>query len=176
MPNQPIKQINIYISDSFNARAFESDRPWAAISIASTPNDFPSLQTENRVGLLQLAFEDIRCDSDRCWDAILFDSTLADRIVNFIRELPQEVESLLVHCGAGISRSPAVAQILCQVSGTDTSLLEQHYAPNPEVLPILRWAFVGNFPTYIKFVYAAFFRGYDNEGVPRLFYVNQTLV
>jgi hypothetical protein len=46
------------VQSARNAEFFRSDHPWVAISVSST-DQFPMLDGENRVGLLQLVFEDI---------------------------------------------------------------------------------------------------------------------
>jgi predicted protein tyrosine phosphatase len=45
---------------------------------------------------------------------ILFDENMARAIITFIKELPENVNSIVVHCYAGISRSAAVAKFLCE--------------------------------------------------------------
>jgi predicted protein tyrosine phosphatase len=45
---------------------------------------------------------------------ILFDENMARKVIKFIKELPSNVNSIVVHCYAGISRSAAVAKFLCE--------------------------------------------------------------
>lgn len=165
--------IDIYISDFVSAQSYKSYQPWAAIQIAATP-EFAPMLTENRVGLLQLVFEDIRHISDIHTDygkSIVFDANIAKQVLVFVQNLPRKVQTLLVQCGAGISRSAAIAQSLCEATGTDISLFKKYYSSNPGVLSLMRKTLAGQFPTDIKFKYKAYFRGYY-DGVPRLFHTD----
>jgi predicted protein tyrosine phosphatase len=45
---------------------------------------------------------------------ILFDENMARKVITFISSLPSNVNSIVVHCYAGISRSAAVAKFLCE--------------------------------------------------------------
>jgi predicted protein tyrosine phosphatase len=93
-----------------NAEFFQSDRPWAAIQI-SHQDDFPTLHSENRVGLLRLVFE----DTEEADTPESFNSALATEILDFVEKMWDQVEVFLVHCQVGLSRSPAVAAALCRI-------------------------------------------------------------
>ncbi len=93
-----------------NAEFFRSERPWAAIQI-SARDDFPVLDAENRVGLLRLVFEDIE-DPDT---PTSFTTALAAEILAFVEQMWNQVDVFLVHCEAGLSRSPAVAAALSRI-------------------------------------------------------------
>jgi predicted protein tyrosine phosphatase len=93
-----------------NAEFFRSDRPWAAIQI-SHADVFPTLNEQNRVGLLRLIFEDTtEPDTPQS-----FNPALATEILDFVENMWGRVEVFLVHCEVGLSRSPAVAAALCQI-------------------------------------------------------------
>lgn len=95
-----------------HAKDFKWSGPWAAISVSTEPGDFPPIQTENRVGLLRLRFWDIANprlqDIDRLADK-LFSREQAEAILKFVDDHWPHVECFMVHCEAGISRSPAIA-------------------------------------------------------------------
>lgn len=63
--------------------------------------------TENQFckGVLTLLFDDIVTDVD---GAVLFDDDMADQIISFIEKYRKSVDTLLVHCYTGQSRSRAV--------------------------------------------------------------------
>lgn len=104
------KFIDIQVRSRPDAKKFFCDLPWAAISISTDPSNFPELQTENRVGLLRLSF----WDSDGYTISYeeteyLFNKNYADQIIDFVDEMFPKIETLLVHCEMGVSRSPAIA-------------------------------------------------------------------
>lgn len=104
------------------AREYESDLPWAAISIVSAVGGNPILHTKNRVGLLNMAFEDIEFPTPTTPPELIFDTAKAQQILDFVAEMWPKVECFLVHCHAGMSRSPAVAAAIEHIyhgSGAD---------------------------------------------------------
>lgn len=113
------------VRSAYNAELFRCDRPWAAISI-STLGDFPVLSEDNREGLLQLVFADTadpaRPDS--------FTASLATELLDFVANVWDRIEVLLVHCEAGMSRSPAVAAALCRIYYGDDGPWGEHDFPN----------------------------------------------
>lgn len=89
----------------------------AMISIRS-----PRLEVLLRPGwkhLLILEFNDID-KKFHPWK--LFDKNQAQQVIDFVESLPDEVDSLMVHCEAGISRSAAVALFI-----------RDYYAPQLEL-------------------------------------------
>jgi predicted protein tyrosine phosphatase len=103
-------QKRFVVRSARNAEFFHSERPWAAIQISSR-DDFPVLDAENRVGLLRLIFEDTE-EPDK---PASFTAALAAEILAFVGQMWGQVEVFLIHCEAGLSRSPAVAAALCQI-------------------------------------------------------------
>ena len=113
------------VRSAYNAELFRCDRPWAAISI-TTVGDFPVLSEENRQGLLQLAFADT-ADPDRT-DS--FSASLATELLDFVTEVWGQVEVLLIHCEAGMSRSPGVAAALSRIYYGDDGPWFEYDFPN----------------------------------------------
>lgn len=115
-----------------NAEFFRCGRPWAAISI-STLGDFPVLSEHNRVGLLRLVFADTlelgKPDS--------FTSSLAVKILDFVEQMWDEAEVFLIHCEAGLSRSPAVAAALSRIYYNDDGPWFELDFPNGLVYQLL---------------------------------------
>lgn len=115
-----------------NAEFFRSDRPWAAISISSG-HEFPLLSEDNRVGLLRLVFEDItQPDTPES-----FTPAQAAEILDFVASVWDKVDVFLIHCDAGLSRSPAVAAALSRIYyGDDGQWFELDF-PNRLVYDLL---------------------------------------
>ena len=126
----------IVVLGRIDAEAFEYSYPWACISIASTPDDFPNISKDNRTGLLQLAFADIVHPTE---GFILFHDDQAHDILDFVTHKWDSIDTLMVHCHAGISRSAAVAAAIARLKWEDESeFVEEPYDPNPRVYRILR--------------------------------------
>ena len=75
-------------------------------STAADPRCAIPVEGEN---ILKLCFDDAVEDPDRT--LVLFDAGIADEIVRFIRKIDPS-RLLFVNCGAGISRSGAVGEVL----------------------------------------------------------------
>jgi predicted protein tyrosine phosphatase len=128
----------IIVQSANKARHFESTVPWACISIASEEDEWPDISEANRVGLLQLAFADMRFPDEASQNK-MFCEEHAHKILSFVKEVWDRVEVLLVHCEAGMCRSPAVAAAISRIYfGEDKPFfLPNLYEPNPAVYRIL---------------------------------------
>lgn len=114
------------------AEQFKSDVPWAAISITTEP-PWPDLSEENRVGLLQLEFLDAEfVRPTHKWGAgfHIFDEDDAIQLLDFVKEMWPQVECFMVHCAAGISRSPAVAAAIEKIYYGDDQYWFNTRTPN----------------------------------------------
>ena len=120
------------VRSAYNAELFRCDRPWAAISI-TTEGDFPTLSAENREGVLQLVFADT-ADPDRT-DS--FTVSHAAELLDFVEEVWDRVEVLLIHCEAGMSRSPDVAAALSRIYYGDDGPWFEYDFPNRLVYRLL---------------------------------------
>jgi predicted protein tyrosine phosphatase len=114
----------VVLSRAF-AKVFKSDESWAVISITDAGTPFPALNQANRVGLLQLEFWDTDFKRTGCFTA---DQAL--EILNFAKDMVPKIETLMIHCAAGVSRSPAVAAALYKLMGEDDSYYFERYIPN----------------------------------------------
>lgn len=99
------RPVRLHVLSREEAEHYEPREVEACISIgdpAATPADLsPAF-----VAVLRLAFNDIVADpapSD-----VLFGPEHAGEIIQFVERWPQ-VDRIVVHCGAGVSRSPGVA-------------------------------------------------------------------
>ena len=116
---------------------------YAVISIQdSHTGGFGMKFAENQFckGVLTLYFDDIVTEVD---GAILFDDEMADKIIDFIDGIKREVDTLLVHCYAGQSRSRAVGAFAVEMLGGDNSkYFEDGSSPNMYVYDVLESAWV----------------------------------
>lgn len=121
------KIIDIQVLPKSLAANFKSNVPWAAISISSDPEFFATLQEENRMGLLQLCFLDVNSINPSS-----FKADQANQIIDFTFYMLPRIECLLVHCEAGVSRSPAIAAaISVMLWGENTDRIYfKNYTPN----------------------------------------------
>jgi len=127
-----VERKHFEVRSAHNAELFRCDRPWAAISI-TTVGDCPVLSEDNREGLLQLAFADT-ADPE---GADSFTSSLATEVLDFVEQVWDRIEVLLIHCEAGLSRSPGVAAALSRIYYGDDGLWFEYDFPNSLVYQLL---------------------------------------
>ena len=94
----------------------EPARPnWAVISISDVSHG-PANLREGWHSVLRLQFYDRE-------EAVLglrtFDDDMADTVLWFLRSIEDEVDGVLVHCLAGVSRSAGIAKYIADVYGLD---------------------------------------------------------
>lgn len=114
-------------------RDFTYDQPWACISIGTELGDWPKINKCQLVALLQVAFFDLDSIPEAytgSTEIVLFNEDHARQIWEFVESVWDRVELLVVHCLAGVSRSPAVAAAIAKVKYFDDSLYFQQYIPN----------------------------------------------
>lgn len=131
--------MNIIVKNKGSARNFtpsEDCKSWAAISVSSKPDAWPDLNQDKLVDWLKLSFDDI--DYFVGENYVLFDETYADKILNFV-EKNKHVDTLLVHCEAGISRSPAIAAAISKIylGYKEDQIYFDKYSPNMLVYNVL---------------------------------------
>jgi predicted protein tyrosine phosphatase len=131
--NDPLRK-QILVKSAIEAQYFTSPVPWACISITSTSIAWPRISDADRIGLLQLAFADIRYP-EYTSDSNYFNSDHAGCIQDFLGHVWNDIDLLMVHCEAGTSRSPAVAAAISrQYYGDDGGFLIPHlFRPNMHV-------------------------------------------
>jgi predicted protein tyrosine phosphatase len=106
------------------ARSYEPSGTEICISITD-PNADLVVLSPRFADVLRLSFTDIAGPSPYAWDR-LFSADDARRILQFVGA-HTEARRLVVHCTAGLSRSPAVALALAELWGHDCADLEQRY-------------------------------------------------
>jgi len=84
---------------------------------------------------LCLNFADVTANTDPS----AFSQDIAVRIANYIKNLPESVDTLFVCCDSGESRSTAMAASILRYNGRDDMTVWQnpHYHPNPLVYQLL---------------------------------------
>ena len=106
-----------------NAEAYEPEGTEICISISDP--DLPVAHlSEKFAAVLRLAFFDLLAPVTG--QSIVFGAEHAQAIVRFVEAWPQ-ADRIVVHCGAGLSRSPGVALGLCDRAGWPTDRLERSY-------------------------------------------------
>lgn len=110
---------------------------YAVISIQDTHTDgFGVTFTENQYckDVLTLKFDDIIRPVE---GAQIFNEEMAEQIIRFIRKNKDDVDTLLIHCYAGQSRSRAVGAFVLWLFGGDNSEYFRKYDPNQYVYDML---------------------------------------
>lgn len=126
----------ILVLPRIDAQRFTYDKPWACISISDSSCDEASIRDGNRVDILKLEFDDIQRIKSG-YKRINFDQ--AKSIIEFTDKLWDEIDLLLIHCNAGISRSPACALVISERHQPEhAQLFEKLYSPNDFVVRMLR--------------------------------------
>ena len=141
--------MNIFVYSRGAVEAVEPHEvPHAIISITSSPDDVARLKTNHLCrGILRLSFLDADVPSDQALEAQLFSRVHAAQIWEFVRKHRPEVERLVVHCDAGISRSPGVAAAIAKaLTGDDTEFFGRRYRPNMRVYRTLLEAYEDSAP------------------------------
>jgi predicted protein tyrosine phosphatase len=109
-----------------NAECRTPDARWALISL-NEPDAWDGLAriAPGWHSVLQLSFHDVTPESHGL-DALItfFSEEDARQVVDFVRRVAQEVDGILVHCRAGVSRSAAVAK---WISGEYRIPFDRHY-------------------------------------------------
>ena len=109
------------------AQDFTYDKPWACISIGTEPGDWPKINMCQRIDILQIAFADLSKPEK---DMILFNEKHAKQIWDFVDKVWDKIDVLMVHCMAGVCRSPAVAAAIAKVKYGDDFMYFDLYLPN----------------------------------------------
>jgi predicted protein tyrosine phosphatase len=113
--------------------------PHVIISITSSPDDVAPLRPNKMCqGVLRLSFPDAEEPSNLYAEADLFSREHARKIWTFTQQHLTQIERIIVHCDAGVSRSSAVAGALARVlNNNDSEFFGGRYRPNRRVYRIL---------------------------------------
>jgi predicted protein tyrosine phosphatase len=106
-----------------NAECYEPRGREICISI-SDPDAQPARVSPRFAAVLRLNFDDVTERGEP--SDILFAEDHAREIRDFLESWPS-AERVMIHCNAGVSRSPGVALGLCDVRGWATAELERSH-------------------------------------------------
>ncbi|MDD4312104.1 MAG: hypothetical protein PHW41_06445 [Eubacteriales bacterium] len=111
----------------------------ALISIMDHKRDCVERYPAQRV--IRLCFDD--ADDRSFWQNLMTEEQ-ADAICWFVLRYAREIDTLLIHCTAGASRSPAVAAGILAGLRQDEGIIRNNpnYHPNPLVYRLVYEAFV----------------------------------
>ena len=128
---------NVVFTGRDQAEASAAWAHWAVISISGLN---PANLKEGWHSVLRLEFDDIDVEEE---PYILFNESQAEQISNVVTEAfdSHEVEGILIHCQAGISRSAAVAKWIAERYGLPFPNKYSLY--NKHVYRVLRSAMMG---------------------------------
>ena len=115
-------------------------RPYILISIRNPDSSKAVIpKDEMRRAILHLAFQDIEPMDTSSLPAFVKPITAAQagEIWRFVLGRPAGVQTLVVHCELGVSRSPGVAAGVCQGLGGDATPYFRDYMPNRYVYGVV---------------------------------------
>ena len=112
------------------ATKFQCDKPWAAIQIGVEKGDWPKLNKVQQIDLLQVYFWDTEFKRE---DVKCVTTEDAAEILDFVDKVWDKVEYLMVHCLAGMSRSPGVAAAVARLKYGNDDFYFKNYMPNTMV-------------------------------------------
>ena len=123
MPKRKNRVPKFVVLSREDAERYEPGVREICISIAD-PDADPALVSKDFLAVLRLNFTDIIEQGDPT--DVLFSEDHARAIREFIDTWP-DATRIVVHCHAGISRSPGVALGLCDIRGWATAELERSH-------------------------------------------------
>jgi predicted protein tyrosine phosphatase len=110
------------------------DQPHLLISV-TTPGDATARLPTGpaTLGVVRLAFPDLDAPAHGFDEAALFGPAQADAIWEAVVRLRPQLAAILVHCDAGLSRSPGIAAALSRALTGDDAAWFARYRPNRRV-------------------------------------------
>jgi predicted protein tyrosine phosphatase len=118
-----------------SAEQFKYEKPWACISVFDSVLPVPPKIDENNCKkLLRLKFDDI--EFKRIGTKLVeFSDSQALEVLDFANKMWNQIDLLMVHCAAGISRSTAIAKIISEIYQPEyAKYYSQLYSPNNLVI------------------------------------------
>lgn len=114
------------------------EAPHVVISITTSPLDEAKIPaTPACLGILRLAFFDSDLPPEEEGPEGLFSPADARKIWDFVLAHRAEARCVVLHCNAGVSRSPGVAAALARVLRGDDAEFFTRYKPNTRVHRLL---------------------------------------
>lgn len=107
------------------------DVPHIVISITTTEDDRARIPSSPHCkGVLRLVFHDADAPTATSSEEALFSAAHADAIWDFVLAHRADVERVILHCDAGVSRSPGVAAAVSKALLGDAAEYFRRYRPN----------------------------------------------
>jgi predicted protein tyrosine phosphatase len=129
-------QFFVYSRDAIE-RVPAQDVPHVIVSVTSSEGDEANLPSSPHCrGVLRLVFPDLDVPLAG-GPSGLFDIEHARAIWAFVELHRDDIERIVVHCDAGLSRSPAVAAAISKCLTGDDAEFFRRYHPNMRVYRIL---------------------------------------
>ena len=97
---------DIQVHSKASIQEVNIDKPFVVISIVSTDDNWLCPMLKNCLATLHMKFDDVDYSVGKYRP---IDSLQAFNLVNFIKVYRHRVDTILIHCEAGISRSSAAA-------------------------------------------------------------------
>jgi len=130
--------MQIHVSDRRRVCGLVASLEGSVAVISITDPGEPTVDIDC-AAILQLQFHDLNLIWPQFTEVTYFDTEIAHEIVAFV-EANKEVNHMVVHCEAGIARSPAIAAAISEYLGQYHTYFHSH-VPNTMVYCILRIAF-----------------------------------
>jgi predicted protein tyrosine phosphatase len=110
------------------------EAPHVVISITTTPDDEARIPEAPACReILRLSFPDADGSVAGYAEGALFSANDADRIWKLVLRHREEIALVVLHCDAGLSRSPGVAAALAKILEGDDAVFFKRYRPNMRV-------------------------------------------
>jgi len=134
-----MRKIQFIIQDERLIKTYDFKEKHIVISITSPGYEHPKLpELKSRIGLLQIKFHDIdKTIISKGKEYPAFTKEQAKEIWKFFQSYKLKVNSVVVQCEVGVSRSPAVAAALAKIIGQDDSKFFKYYVPNMFIYRLL---------------------------------------
>ncbi len=119
----------------FGLEEFAPEGTYAVISIQDTHTEgfgFRFCESYACKAVLTLYFDDIIREVDGC---VLFQKEQAEEIIRFTEKI-KDIDTLLIHCYAGMSRSQAVGKFISELPGFESE--EESIGYNEYVYDLLK--------------------------------------
>jgi predicted protein tyrosine phosphatase len=121
----------IYTTSRAGAEAFTWPDPFAMISITDPDSEPLKLTQRNLIARLRLQFWDLLSDTED--GRAIFDSEMAETVLDFVERGCGGATMLVIHCEAGISRSTGLGNALGRIFGVEVRHENREFA-NPNIL------------------------------------------
>ena len=120
-----------------DAKEFISEEPWACISINCPDDSQTNINKVKQMGYLHLVFWDADLPRTTLDPKFVFNKEMANKVWDFVEEVQDKIEVLMVHCLMGQSRSPAIAAAIGKVKHNDDQVFFDRHTPNMLVYRIM---------------------------------------